>query len=180
MRTWMILLGSAFGSLIGYLANRLAIWMLFHPRKPVRLGPVVIQGVFPRRKRDIARRVASIVSGRVITGEEIVEIVRSAVDRELRTSRVPLPLNSALISNFVRELAKYLVTLLTERFMLRAGSRIDLEDYIVKKFDEVSVEEFEVMFKEAVGRELNYIALNDAAIGALVGALEMVIMGLVH
>ena len=44
------------GFIIGYFTNYLAIIMLFYPRKKI-LG---FQGVFPKRKKDIAKRIAEV------------------------------------------------------------------------------------------------------------------------
>ena len=48
---WILL--PAVGALIGWFTNFVAIRMLFHPRKPVRLfGRVVLQGVLPRGRES--------------------------------------------------------------------------------------------------------------------------------
>jgi len=44
------------GAIIGLLTNWIAVKMLFHPRKEI-FG---IQGVIPKRKKDIARRIGEI------------------------------------------------------------------------------------------------------------------------
>ena len=49
------------GAGIGWLTNRLAIQMLFRPRKPVRLFWWRVQGLIPRRQGELATRVAEIV-----------------------------------------------------------------------------------------------------------------------
>ena len=41
------------GALIGWFTNYIAIKMLFHPRDEVRIFFIPIQGVFPRRQKDL-------------------------------------------------------------------------------------------------------------------------------
>jgi len=51
-----IILIPIIGAVIGLITNWIAVKMLFHPRKKI-FG---IQGVIPKRKRDIARRIGDV------------------------------------------------------------------------------------------------------------------------
>ncbi len=172
-----IVMGSLFGALIGYTANRLAIWMLFHPRRPVRLGPLVLQGVIPRKRREMAVRVAEVVARGVIREEEIVELVREAIIRELEASDNPL---ARLAPPVLRGLVTRIATALARALTSGVGARVDLKTYIISKMESMSDEELERVFYGAVGRELMFISLNDAIMGAVVGALEALLMTYMH
>lgn len=37
------------GAIIGYITNVVAVKLLFHPQKPVRIGPFTVQGLIPAR-----------------------------------------------------------------------------------------------------------------------------------
>ena len=52
------------GALIGWITNLLAIRLLFHPRRPLRLWPLPfkIQGLLPKRREELAENIADIVS----------------------------------------------------------------------------------------------------------------------
>ena len=50
------------GGAIGWVTNFLAIKFLFWPRRVLSLGPLKIQGVIPRRRRDLARAVGQVVA----------------------------------------------------------------------------------------------------------------------
>ncbi len=179
MNPLLLLLGSAFGAFIGYSANRVAIWMLFHPRRPIHLGPVVIQGVFPKKRREIAENLARAVEETVLTPEDVGRMVSEAIEERLRDLRLPIPLPPATREQLEAALRGVISSALTSVIM-EMSKGISVREFIVRKFDEISDEEFERMFMNAVGRELRYIALNDALIGALVGALEMSFLSSLH
>lgn len=174
-----LLIGSAFGAFIGYSANRLAIWMLFHPRNPVKIGPLVIQGVFPKRKEEIAENMAKIVEENIISSDDVKAMVSDALERRLRYLELPIPLPSIARELLESTLKKTAISVVS-KILDEMRGEMSVKEFVVKKFEEISNEEFEKMFLNAVGKELKYISLNDAAIGALVGALEIGILGLLH
>ncbi len=181
MNLTLLPIGSAFGATIGYIANRFAIWMLFHPIKPIKIGPIAIQGIFPKKKRAIAERIASVISERVVTKDEIMSIVREAIESRVN-GNIPIisKLTPPMLKSITELFLKQIFLGVTSSFLEGAKDEIDVREYIIRKFDEVNDEEFEEMFMEAVGKELKYISLNDALLGALVGALEVVVMSLLH
>ncbi len=181
MNILLLPIGSAFGAVIGYLANRLAIWMLFHPIKPIKVGPFTIQGIFPKKKGAIADRIASVISERVVTKEEVTNIVKEAIESRMNGS-IPVVsrITPPVLKGITESLLKHVILGITSSFLEGAKDEIDVREYIMRKFDEVGDREFEEMFMDAVGKELKYISLNDALLGALVGALEVVVMSFLH
>ncbi len=179
MQPWMLALGSAFGAFIGYAANRVAIWMLFHPRKPLKLGPIKVQGVFPKRRREIAENIARTVEENILSPEDVKKMVSEAVDLRLREVRLPVPLPAGareVLESAIRQVVASAIT----SFLSQMSEGMSVSEFILRKFEEVSDEELERMFLDAVGKELRYIALNDALIGALVGAFEMALLSALH
>ncbi len=181
MELTLLPIGSAFGAAIGYIANRLAIWMLFHPINPIKIGPITVQGIFPKKKRAVTERIASVISERVVTRNEIMNIVREAIESRANgnipiVSKLTPPMLKSITESFLR----YIFLGVTNSFLGGAKDEIDVREYILRKFDEVDDKEFEEMFLKAVGKELKYISLNDALLGALIGALEVVFMFILH
>ncbi len=168
-----VIIGALFGAIIGYAANRLAIWMLFHPRRPVRLGPLVLQGVIPRKRGEIAARVAEVVAQGVMREDEVVELVREAVIRELETPSNPF---TRVTPPVLRSLVTRITAILARTLTHDVGARVDLKGYMISRIESMSDEELEKVFYGAVGRELRFISLNDALMGAIVGALESLLM----
>jgi uncharacterized membrane protein YheB (UPF0754 family) len=65
------------GAFIGYVTNYIAIKLLFRPYKPVKIGDITVfpQGVIPREKRSLAKKVAEVVKNYILSEEEIKKII---------------------------------------------------------------------------------------------------------
>ena len=80
-----------FGAMAGGLTNSIAIWMLFHPYEPPRLGkrPLkMLQGAIPKNQARLATAIGRTVGTRLLTPEDLGktfgdEAVRQAFDENL-------------------------------------------------------------------------------------------------
>ncbi|GAB6045529.1 DUF445 family protein [Caminibacter profundus] len=76
----LALLGSVgIGATIGYITNYIAIKMLFRPYKKIKVGNLTIfpQGVIPREKKALAKKVGVVVKDYILSEEEITKIITS-------------------------------------------------------------------------------------------------------
>lgn len=88
---WLAFIG--IGVAAGLLTNAVAIWMLFHPHRPVRIGKVRVfpQGAIPKEIDRIARRIGQTVGTHLLRPEDIVDTLgqpefRERFDRTLRST----------------------------------------------------------------------------------------------
>ncbi|HMT36432.1 MAG TPA: DUF445 family protein, partial [Chitinophagaceae bacterium] len=56
---------------IGWFTNWLAIKMLFHPREPINILGYSLQGIFPKRQKQFAEKLGSLVAKELISFDEI-------------------------------------------------------------------------------------------------------------
>ena len=85
------LLTIAFGALAGGLTNSVAIWMLFHPHEPVRIGGRrmrFLHGAVPKNQDRLAAAIGRTVGNRLLTETDLArtfadEDFRRAFDRRL-------------------------------------------------------------------------------------------------
>ena len=61
---WML---PIIGVVVGYVTNWVALWMIYEPANPTRVGPFVVQGLFIRRQPEVSEVYAQIVSEEIIT-----------------------------------------------------------------------------------------------------------------
>ncbi len=88
---WLAVVG--IGTAAGLVTNAVAIWMLFHPHRPVRLGRLRIfpQGAIPKEIERIAHRIGQAVGTHLLRPVDIVETLgraefRERFDRTLRSA----------------------------------------------------------------------------------------------
>ena len=81
----------AFGALAGGVTNTIAIWMLFHPYEPPRIGRWrvgFLQGAVPKNQGRLASAIGRTVGGKLLTDEDLARIFtepafRGAFDERL-------------------------------------------------------------------------------------------------
>jgi uncharacterized membrane protein YheB (UPF0754 family) len=56
---------------IGYFTNWIAIKMLFHPKLPIRVLGITVQGIFPKRQKQFAEKLGSLISNEFLSFQDI-------------------------------------------------------------------------------------------------------------
>ena len=55
----------------GWVTTWIAIKMLFHPRRPIKILGLTIQGIFPKNQRIIAEKLGQVVGKELLSFDEI-------------------------------------------------------------------------------------------------------------
>lgn len=72
-QSWWLL--PAFGLLVGYATNWVALKMIFNPKELWRIGPFSVQGLFHKRQMEVARDYGELVSQEILTPGNILEAI---------------------------------------------------------------------------------------------------------
>ncbi len=64
-----------FGLLVGWATNYIALEMIFRPHIPMRIGPMLIHGLFFKRQKEISRDYARLIADEIVTPSNIIEAV---------------------------------------------------------------------------------------------------------
>lgn len=92
-----------FGVLVGLATNWIALQIIFRPVEPIRFGPLVLQGLFLKRQREVARVWCKIVTEEILTLEKISDNMlngpHSERTRELISGHVEGVIDKALSNN---------------------------------------------------------------------------------
>ncbi|MBI1722388.1 MAG: DUF445 family protein [Gemmatimonadetes bacterium] len=96
----------AVGALSGGITNAVAIWMLFHPYEPVKVGPFTFHGAIPKNKDRLAKSIGKTVGERLLTPEDLGRQLTAPGLREAFERTLDEWVNKALTSEYgpVREL----------------------------------------------------------------------------
>ena len=70
---WLQPLTSAF---IGWFTTWIAFYMLFHPRKPIRIFGLTVQGIFPKRQAVFAAKLGAVVGKELLHFDEIAKQIK--------------------------------------------------------------------------------------------------------
>jgi uncharacterized membrane protein YheB (UPF0754 family) len=182
---------------IGYFTNMLAVKMIFRPFAPVRILGFEFQGLIPKRRGEIARRIGQTVSEELVsvkdvTGflkkidfrREIDEIVDRAVEDKLQNLQgasellyrlVPSGVVSALKEMLSEEVHKGTVEFM-DRCCSEMEHKLDLRDIVVKKIEAFDLQHLEEIILNIAARELRAIEILGGVLGFIVGILQVAMM----
>src|SRR5437016_3610666 len=76
MNNVMFWLQPFISAFIGWVTTWVAIKMLFHPRYPKRFLGITIQGVFPKRQKQVAEKLGAVVARDLIHFDEIAVLLK--------------------------------------------------------------------------------------------------------
>ncbi|MFL6120254.1 DUF445 domain-containing protein [Actinophytocola sp.] len=184
-----------FGAAIGWLTDWLAIKLVFFPRERRRiLGILPLQGVFQRRRDEVAKQYATVVAREVMTVPNLVatilhgpradrlramirETVEQAIEEQAGIAR-PLmgaPRFATLKKTAAERAIRYLPTtmLTAERYATEA---LDIRDTIAKKMRRLTRVEYEGLLRPAFRQDEWKLIAVGAAIGALIGELQVILL----
>ncbi|WP_456370978.1 DUF445 domain-containing protein [Geoglobus sp.] len=181
MKEWLIYLVPPFlGALIGYLTNVVAIKLLFHPRKPVRILGIKIQGLVPAKSEEFAVRFVELIED-YVRKEDFRELIDEAIGKTLRESKLLKFLMNPVIESILekygfREKISEHVDGLVRRSQVLLSSAIvenmDFKKFLEKKIAEFSEEEAELIFKRFAKKEMRFIEISGAVLGFIIGLVQ--------
>jgi len=192
MTLYLLPIISAF---IGWFTNWIAIKMLFHPKNPVRILGLTIQGIFPKRQQQFAASLGSLVARELISFDEIsakiqspetmqkvLPLVEQKVDHFIDTKlSEEMPLLSMFINGktmenikrgIVHEVELMFPDLLNQ---LTAGMKQDLnvEKMVTEKVGNFSSDKLEEILVSIMSKEFRFVEIIGAVLGFLIGLLQI-------
>lgn len=182
-------------ALIGWITNWIAIKMLFHPRRPVKILFFTVQGILPRRQPDIAVQLGRIVATDLLSSKDLLEQLTNDKSRDVysafidtqsekfirdRLSRV-VPVAGLLLRSralarlktaFADELMEQLPALVETLTAPKAGA-LDIQQLVEDRVRAFSTDRLEKMLHDILAREFRFIELLGAILGFIIGALQL-------
>ena len=195
---WIIL--PLIGALIGWLTNVLAVKMLFRPRKPINLLLFKLQGVFPKRQKVLAEKIADLVATELLSSEELAKSFEGVTEKldlkaiiveqldEIIKKKLPqqLPMLGMFLNNEIADQIKGLIAKELESSLsgvvAKAGNSIsehlDIKQTVYDKVSNFSSVKLEAMILSVMKKELRFVEYFGAIIGLLIGLIQYLIVSL--
>ena len=189
------------GVVVGWVTNLLAIYMIFQPVEPRRLGPVLLHGLFLRRQRQVADVYAGIIADDIVTigniGAQLMHGPRSdrtnsmleaslrpAIDRAaggtVTREAVRLAVGrrqyETIRESVATEAARYTMTPLTDPEFNRRQSE-QIEELLSARMREMSYPDFVELLRSAIREDEWLLYLHGAVLGFGAGLVHLAIFG---
>jgi uncharacterized membrane protein YheB (UPF0754 family) len=186
-------------ALVGWGTNYIAIRMIFRPRKPVKILGLTIIGLIPKRRHDLALKIAHTVEAELISHKDLENIIKSPkflnevytliadkIEHVIRDRLASNPFLSMLIGNktiaafkemITDEISKVMPGLIDDLFM-KVETDIDFKQIIQRKIEAFELDRLESIVYAIAARELKAIEMYGGVIGGLVGIVQVGIIAL--
>lgn len=186
-------------ALIGWFTNFLVVKFLFWPRTAykVPLANFYIQGVFGRRKPEIARAISQVVSQDLMSREKMIESIdreeasknmvdftetkiAEVVDKRLSTL-LPTAVKkkiSDIITNIIKEDLNETVNEDMERLLKDGIEQVKIEEIIEREINSLDVKEVEKISFKVASKEFKFIEVFGGVLGFVIGTVQLIIIGL--
>jgi uncharacterized membrane protein YheB (UPF0754 family) len=195
--SWWLYTIPFISAFIHWLTIWMALKLLFHPRRPRRILGFTIQGVFPKKQRQIAESLGRIVGQQLFSFQDIekaitdpeniariLPVVGEHIDHFLRHRlKESMPMIGMFIGEktinqlkavFMKEL-EGLFPVILQRYVGHLRDDLDLERIVVEKIAGFSNDRLETMLNELLTREFRFVEVIGAALGFVIGLLQILI-----
>lgn len=194
MNYWLLLI-PVISAFIGWVTNLVAIKMLFHPRNPVNVLGIRIQGIFPKRQEQFAEKLGKLVSRELLSFSDIEEkisnpenlkkvlpMIETHIDHFLR---VKLSESMPMISMFIgdKTIEKLKGTFMEELEILfpkvmkdytnTLKQQLDLEHIVTEKVKAFSGDKLEEILYQVMAKEFRFVEIIGGVLGFLIGILQV-------
>jgi uncharacterized membrane protein YheB (UPF0754 family) len=187
-----------FGLVVGWLTDWLALKLIFNPKRPKRFLGVEVQGLFLRRRREVAADYGGLIAEEIITPHKVIRAVltgpmsdrvfamvrrqvQSALDHSAGVAR---PLLIATVgSNRYQEMKLSIAGQVMARLphTLRhveeyAKQAMDVRSLLVSKMQLLSDRQFERLIRPAFEQDEWKLIVVGAVLGFLMGEFQAIIL----
>jgi uncharacterized membrane protein YheB (UPF0754 family) len=193
---WVLPIG---GVIIGYVTNWVALWMIFQPVEPRRIGPLKLHGLFIRRQPEVSEVYGEIIAEDIVTlrniGEELLygpradrtrqmieEAMRPAIDRAAGPARLAVQVAigsgqyETIRESVATEAVDHTMTPLTDPEFNRRQSAA-VRGLITERMRELPHADFSELLRSAMREDEWLLLLHGAVLGLVAGCIHLLIFG---
>jgi uncharacterized membrane protein YheB (UPF0754 family) len=182
-------------ALIGWITNYLAVKMLFHPKFPLKILGITIHGVFPKRQKQIAKKLGDLVANELfsisdlkvevesmIATEETMDLIGKKIEKTIRNKLVQnFPMLSMFLTDEMVEKVTNLFKTELQEFLIETaqgiGSKIEekvsIEKIVREKVEAFSTDKLEEILYSIMKKEFRFIEITGAILGFLIGCIQL-------
>ena len=182
---------------IGWFTNWIAIKMLFHPKKPVKILGITFIGIFPKRQAQFAEKLGKLVSSELLSFQDIeskitnpdnINQLMPQIDAHIdHFLRVKLADQMPVISMFIgdktiQQMKSVFMTELTELFpgimksyMVNLQKDLDLEKIVIEKVKGFSTDKLEQILNDIMAKEFRFVEIIGGVLGFIIGIIQVIL-----
>lgn len=167
-------------ALIGWLTNKVALKMLFYPRKPI-LG---VQGLIPKRKEKLAKKIGEIVEQELLSLDDIVKnldkektyvILKEKIDNIIQNklpflhNLIPDEIKQSIINEIINNIFYEI------KKVDKISEIISISSIVEDRINSFNIFRLESIIKEVGKKEFVSIEICGAVLGFIIGIMQVVL-----
>jgi len=184
-------------ALTGWITNLLAVKMLFHPKKPVSILGLRIQGIFPKRQKVLAEKLGVLVSDQLFSIEDVTKLMKDPalmvdtkllleekVDNFMQKFLESKPMLAMFISGEVKDQIKKAIVdeleaslpEIIDGFAKNLQDKVDIKQIVYEKVVALSSDEIEKMLYAIMSKEFRFIEILGGILGFIIGIIQLLLV----
>lgn len=188
----------AFGLIVGWFTDWLALKLIFNPKRPVRVLGVEFQGLFLKRRKEVAADYGALIADEIITPRKVIEAVlkgplsdrlfnavrkhvQGAMDRGTGLARplVVVTVGSARYQAMKRSIATKVMDRLPDTLAYLedyAREAMDVRNLLIDKMQQLDETQFESLIRPAFEQDEWILISVGAALGFVMGEVQALVL----
>lgn len=192
-----LLLLPIIAAFIGWLTNWIAVKMLFHPKKKIRILFFDVQGIFPKRQAALAEKLGEVVAKELISTQDLKEklknydadkingVIEAHLDKFLKDKlkeafpMLAMFLTDGMVENIKKVLMEELVKVLPlvlDQYIDSIDQKIDIKGMVATKVSAFSTDKLEEILQSILQKEFFFIEVIGGILGFIIGIIQIFIM----
>lgn len=202
MTLWVLfhepLIMPAFGLVVGWFTDWLALKMIFNPKRPIHVFGFTIQGLFLKRRREVAADYGALIADEIITPRKVIEAVllgplsdrvfamirrevQTAMDRSAGLARplVVVTIGSARYRQMKATIADKIMDRLPETMTYveeYARETMDIRNVLREKMQRLDEKQFEALIRPAFEQDEWILITVGAMLGFVMGEVQALVL----
>lgn len=187
-------------ALTGWITNYIAVKMLFHPRKKVKILFFQVQGIFPKRQKSLAEKLGKIVADELFSVDEVrkalknpegYQEVEQVIDEKIEdflenklVEAMPMLyvfMNDELkvtIKTTLKEEVQAMLPEMIDRFANKIEREVDVEKTVYEKVVNFSSDKLEAILYSIMSKEFRFIEILGGVLGFIIGLIQIALLQL--
>ena len=184
-------------ALIGWFTNKVAVWMLFHPKQPISILGFKWQGLIPRRQNEIAEQTGEVIEQEILQKhllsqslrdmdlqphfhDFIDQLVGKALVEKLRAMPfVGNFLNDGMVQQFT-EMAKTEVDSHAGPFIDKVAGdvehKVHVKQLVEDRIRALDLDQLELLVHKIASKEFRRIELLGGVLGFVIGLIQLLLL----
>lgn len=171
--------------------------MLFHPKNPVNILGITIQGIFPKRQQQFAQKLGTLVATELINFndiaaklkdpkqlESVTPVIEGHIDTFLRVKlQEKLPVVSMFIGDstigklkdgMMEEISSLLPEVIS-KYADNISQKVDVEKMVTEKVANFSSDKLEEILTAIMNKEFRFVEIIGGVLGFIIGVVQILL-----